>query len=295
MSLAELQSSLQSVTSTVGPLVVGIGQRWGRGSGLVVAAGKVVTNAHNLRGEETTVTFSDGRSVSAMVEGVDADGDVAVLSVDTAGVPTLEWGSPDDVALGSAVIALSNAGGRGLRATMGFVSSTARTFRGPRGRRITGSIEHTAPLVRGSSGGPIVNEAGRLLGINTNRLGEGFYLAIPADQSLRDRIDALGRGESPKRVRLGVGIAPPHIARRLRQAVGLPEAEGLLVRLVEEDGPAARAGLQEGDLIVSVAGRAVAGADELYEALDGLDTGSPVAVKLLRGADEKELQVTLGD
>ena len=106
------------------------------------------------------------------------------------------------------VFALSNPGGRGLRVTFGFVSGIERTFRGPRGRRITGSLEHTAPLLPGSSGGPVLNAGGQLLGINTNRLGEGFYLAIPADEALRGRVDALARGEWRPRRR---GSASPSL------------------------------------------------------------------------------------
>ncbi len=152
------------------------------------------------------------------------------------------------------VFALANPGGRGLRVTFGFVSGIERTFRGPRGQRITGSLEHTAPLLPGSSGGPVLTAAGQLLGINTNRLGDGFYLAIPADEALRGRADALARGESAQSPRLGVAIAPNHVARRLRRAVGLPETDGLLIRDVEEDSPAARAGLAQGDLIVAAVG-----------------------------------------
>src|ERR1700729_3447684 len=112
----------------------------------------------------------------------------------------------------------------------GFVSGVERTFRGPRGRRISGSLEHTAPLLPGSSGGPVLDAGGQLLGINTNRLGEGFYLAIPADETLRSRARALGRGEFAERPQLGIAIAPGHVARRLRRAVGLPDVDGVLIR-----------------------------------------------------------------
>ena len=107
------------------------------------------------------------------------------------------------------MFALSNPGGRGLRVTFGFVSGIDRTFRGPRGLRITGSLEHTAPLLPGSSGGPVLDAEGQLLGINTNRLGEGFYLAIPADEALRGRVDALARGESVRRRRSLASPSPP--------------------------------------------------------------------------------------
>ena len=100
-----------------------------------------------------------------------------------------------------------------------------------------------------------VDAAGTLVGLNTNRIGEGFYLALPADAALRARVDALGRGESPKRLRLGVAIAPSHVARRLRRSVGLPERDGVLVRGVEDDSLAAAAGIEAGDLIVSAGGK----------------------------------------
>jgi serine protease Do len=191
------------------------------------------------------------------------------------------------------VFALANPGGRGLRATFGFVSGIERTFRGPRGRRITGSLEHTAPLLPGSSGGPVLNAEGQLLGINTNRLGEGFYLAIPADEALRGRAEALARGESASSPRLGVAIAPGHVARRLRRAVGLPDADGLLIREVMQDTPAARAGLAQGDLIVAAAGQPVRTPDDLFDALQGAGGGT-IELNIVRGTDERMIQVAFG-
>src|SRR3954471_9478514 len=149
--LEDLTSAVRSAADRVGPAVVGLGRGWGRGSGVVTAPGVVLTNAHNLRGgrDEVTVTFADGRSETGTVAGADADGDLAAIEVATGDVEPVEWGDPDELAIGSAVVALANPGGRGLRATLGLVSSTGRSFRGPRGRRIRGSIEHTAPLPRG--------------------------------------------------------------------------------------------------------------------------------------------------
>ncbi|MEA2507212.1 MAG: hypothetical protein QOH48_1830 [Actinomycetota bacterium] len=290
--LDELQDQVQGAARNVGPAVVGIGTRRALGSGVVVAGGKVLTNAHNVRGDEIAVTFADGREAIGRPEGVDVDGDIAVLSVDTGDVAPIEWAPSATPEPGTPVVALSNPGGRGLRVTFGLVSGTQRTFRGPRGRRITGSIEHTAPLLPGSSGGPVVDRDGHLLGLNTNRLGEGFYLAIPADEVLRTRVDSLSRGESPHRRRLGVGVAPAHVARGLRRAVGLPEADGLLVRQVEDGSPAAAAGLQEGDLIVEVAGGAINDFDALTDAIESARTGA-LELRVLRGTDERMLSVTL--
>jgi S1-C subfamily serine protease len=290
--LAEVQETIASVAAKAGPSLVGVGQRWGVGSGVVVGGGRVLTNAHNIRGEHLTITFADGRTETGSVAGVDVDGDLAIVNVDTKDAPALEWSSSESVGIGTPVLALANPGGRGLRVTVGLVSGTERSFRGPRGRRITGSIEHTAPLLPGSSGGPIVDADGKLLGLNTNRLGEGFYLAIPADASLRERVDALAKGETPERPRLGVAIAPPHVARHLRRAVGLAEADGLLVRGVSEEGPAATAGIREGDLITAVDGKPVRDADELHAVLDALKKGASLTLSILRGAEELQLSVS---
>lgn len=288
-ALEEMGEALGRVAETVGSSVVGVGDGWARGSGVVVADGKVLTNAHNLRGGEATVVFADGRSATGTVDGVDADGDLAAVSVDTGGVAPIAWAEAP-AGVGSPVFAVSNPGGRGTQVTVGFVSGTSRAFRGPRGRKIAGTIEHTAPLARGSSGSPVVDVDGRFVGLNTNRLGDGFYAAIPADAALRERVDALVRGESASRPRLGIGVAPGHVARHLRRAVGLPERDGLLVRAVEDGGSAGRAGIQAGDLVVEAGGRAVTSVDDLWAAVDATD-GS-LEVRIVRGTEERSVSVS---
>ena len=287
-AIQDLQASISAVTEKAGPSIVGIGSRQ-RGSGVVLADGKVLTNAHNIRGEEVTVTFADGRSTRGQVSGVDWDGDLAVVSVDTAKAKGVEWADGGSASLGTAVFGAAATPGGGTRVTFGTVSAVARAFRGPGGRKIAGSIEHTAPLAEGSSGGAILDWQGRFLGLNTNRLGEGFYLALPADADLRSRVDALGRGETPSRRRLGIAVAPAFVARRLRRSVGLPERDGLLVRGVEDDSDAAKAGIQEGDLIVEVAGKVIADPDELVEALAAAST--PFEIKIVRGNEERTVKV----
>jgi S1-C subfamily serine protease len=285
--LDELSGAIRSVHESAGPAVVGIG-RGIRGSGIVVADGRVLTNAHNLRGDEVTVTFRDGRSTVGTVTGVDPDGDLAVVSVDTAGATAVAW-SDAEAGVGDAVFALAATGSGSARVTAGFVSAVERSFRGPGGSRIGGSLEHTAPMAPGSSGGPLVDAAGRLVAVNTNRVGEGFYLARPADASLRERVDALGRGESVARPRLGIAVAPSHVARRLRASVGLSDRAGLLVRGVEDGSPAARAGIREGDLLVEAAGRSLEEPDALPEIL--AEAGLPIELKIVRGDEERSVSV----
>jgi S1-C subfamily serine protease len=135
-----------------------------------------------------------------------------------------------------------------------------------------------------------VTASGAVVGINTNRLGDGFYLALPADGELQARLGALSSGQSRTRPRLGVGLAPAHVARALRRSVGLDERDGLLVRVVEDGSPAATAGMREGDLIIAVNGTAVTNADDLF---DALDAGGELRLTVVRGSDEVEITVQL--
>jgi serine protease Do len=285
--LAALQQAVAETAARVGPAVVGIGRGWGRGSGVVIAPGQVLTVAHVLRGDEVAVAIG-GEVMEGRVLGADPDLNVALLAVDTGDVDPVAW-ADERPEPGAPVFALADPGGRGLRTTFGMVSATGRGFRGPRGRRVTGSIEHTAPLPRGSSGGPLVDPDGRLLGLNAVRRDGGFILALPADAALRRRVEELARGEVGERPRLGVALAPPRVARRLRSAVGLPERDGLLVRAVVDGSPAAAAGLERGDLLVRAGDRELASMDDLFDALDA--AGDTLSLVVVRGTEERELQV----
>jgi serine protease Do len=289
-SLGDFSKAVTDVVNAVQASVVGVGPA---GSGVVVGDGLVVTNAHNVRGE-VAVTFADGRVATASVAGADLEGDLAVLSVDTSGTPAVTW-SDGDVEVGEVVVGLGRPGGRSLRAGVGFITGLGLSFRGPEGRTVSGALEHSAPLAHGSSGGPVVDSEGRLVGINTHRPGEGFYLALPAGADLKARVDALSRGESPRRVRLGVALAPPKAARHLRRAVGLPPRDGLLVHAVEESGPADRAGIRRGDLIVSVNGGPVTTVEELAATLVAAGEAGSADLVVVRGTDELAVAVNFGE
>jgi serine protease Do len=290
--IQELQDAVAGAAETVGPSVVGLGRGWGRGSGVVTAGGVVLTNAHVLRGEEVAVAFADGRTEHGRVAGVDADLDLAAIAVDTGDAPAVAWDPerPGAVGIGEPVFALANPGGRGLRATFGMVSATGRSFRGPRGRRIGGSLEHSAPLPRGSSGGPLVDAEHRLLGLNSIRIEGGLILALPADAAMKRRADALATGSATSRPRLGIAIAPARAARRMRAAVGLPERDGLLVRGVQPDSPAHKAGIERGDLLVGINGTPLSSVDALFDALEAAEE---IQLDLVRGTEDRGVTVSL--
>lgn len=287
-------AALEQAAATAGEVaaaVVAVGGGWQRGAGLVIAEGQVATNAHNLGEGPVQVSFADGRTAVAQPVGVDVDRDLAVLAVDTAGLVPPAWTGQPDLVVGTSVFAVTTDHLGGRRVTFGTISAINQRFRGPRGRPITGALEHTAPLPRGSSGGPLVDASGSVVGLNTHRRGDGFYLALSATAELRSLLEALGRGESPRRLRLGVAVAPADVARRLRRAVGLPARGGVLVRQVSDRGPAARAGLRSGDLIVSAAGQAVTDGEQLVDILDRLDAGAELPVEIVRGSEELDLVV----
>jgi serine protease Do len=293
-SLSQLSEAIRAVGATVLPAVVRVEGGWRPASGIVVAPGRVLTNAHNVTGGEAVIRFTDGRTAQGSVAGVDADGDLALITVDTGAVVPLTVGAGARPELGDLVLAIG-AGREGGRVTLGTVSGLARSFRGPRGARIDGSLEHTAPMAPGSSGSALVDAEGHLVGINTHRTGAGFYLAIPADAALEGRIEALARGDAPGRPRLGVALAPDGVARRMRRAVGLPDLDGALVRQVDPEGPAARAGIAPGDLIVRLADVPVGTPDALADALAAHQSGAEVRLVVVRGADERTVGVVLAD
>jgi len=288
-ALEELQDAARTVAVQLGSAIVSIG-RDGRGSGVVVADGQVLTCAHNLRDRTTQVTFADGRTAQGEVLAADTDGDLAVLGVDTAGATPAQW-APEPPGDGQVVFGAAR--GQGLRVTFGLVSGTDRTFRGPRGRRVAGSVEHTAPLARGSTGGALADAQGRVLAINTLRLGDRFALAQPADQAFQDRVARLAAGEAPSRRRLGVALAPSHVARRLRASVGLPERAGLLVRGVEDGSPAAEAGIEAGDVIVAIDGYEVTDARTAQYRLTTRGVGNRTRLDVVRKGKHSTVDIAL--
>jgi S1-C subfamily serine protease len=291
--LEELEAATAAAAAEAGPATVGLRFGWRPASGVVIARDRVLTCAHAVRRDDATAVFAGGRREAGRPAAVDAVGDLAVIAVETGDAPAVEWRASEP-GLGRPVFALARLGDGGLRVTSGAVSALGRSFRGPRGRRIAGSIEHTAAVARGSAGGPLVDAGGRLVGLSTVRLDGGLVLAVAADADLRDRADALARGEAPARRTLGVGVVSSRAARRMRRAVGLPERDGLLVREVQAGGAAAAAGVEPGDLIVAAAGRPVASIDDLHAALDDADDGE-IALGLVRGDAGRQVVVTAGE
>jgi serine protease Do len=286
--LDQLQSAIATVTETVAPSIVRVRAGGARSVGVVVATDRVLTNAHGVPPEgEVHVRFADGTDAVATVTARDTDGDLAVLTVPTGDRTPVAWADTAP-GVGTPVVVVVPSRGT-TRTTFGTVSSIGRRFRGPGGRPIVDGVEHTAPLARGSSGSPLLDLEGRLVGVNTHRT-EPFYLAVPVSERLRERADALGRGEVPVRRQLGVQVAPPHVAARLRSAVGLSPRAGVLVREVGDDGAAAAAGIERGDLITTAGGSELRSPDDLFGVL--ADSPAEVELTVVRGEDERTVTVS---
>jgi serine protease Do len=289
----ELEEAAAAVREKALPAVVGVGNRWPSGSGIVFGEGLVLTSAHNVQSENPQVHFADGSRREATSVTADYAGDLAVIKISTEGSAVMKWaaGGPE---LGTPIFAAANPAGRGVRLSFGVVSAQDRDFRGPGGHPITGGFEHSAPLPHGSSGGPVLTLAGELLGVNTKRLGEGLYAALQADSRLRSRLEALGKGEAVIRPYLGVGLLPGEVARRLRAAVGLPDRPGVLVQHLDQEGPAAQSGVVKGDLVTRANGAELSRVSDLHRALASAKPGDQIQLDLVRGVEEKQVKVTLG-
>jgi S1-C subfamily serine protease len=278
---------LQETLLQVGDGVVALGRGARRGSGLVVGQDRVVTLRHPLRGDLVEMTIGTRDAREGRLIGIDHSIGVAVFEVETGDAPPPRWASSTP-AIGTPVYAFGNPGD-GLRITAGAVSAAPLTTRTRRGRRLE-VIEHTAPMPRGAGGGPLVDEAGAVLGLNALRVDAGFLLALPA-AAVRDAVERVLEGREP--TRLGVALASPEAGRRMRTAVGLPERDGLLVRGVEEGSRAEQAGVAAGDLLVALAGVELRTFDDLQLALERAGDRPSADLRVVRVDDERELAIDL--
>jgi serine protease Do len=290
-----MSTSAEAVRATAArtaPSVVRIGRAAGRGAGLVIGGGRVLTNAHNLRDRTTSVTFHGGRRAQGSVVGLDPDGDLVVLAVDTAAAPPVTWGPPP--ALGDPVFGVANLADGAIRVVSGEVTAVGRTYRGPRGRLVEDAVEHRASLGRGTSGSPLVDTEGRVVAVNMRRHDDGFTLARGITDELRNQVDLLATGRSVTPPRLGIAVTPPEVAQRLRAAVGLDERPGVFVAEVEPDGVGARGGLRKGDVIVRAGDREIVGTTDLLAVLDHAAPDTDLVLDVVRATEELSLAFRLG-
>jgi S1-C subfamily serine protease len=266
---------------------------WGRdggrggeslGSAVVFTGdGFLLTNAHVVgRSQQGTALFSDGSSASFTVVGSDALSDLAVVRAGGSTPPPAELGEADNLVVGQLVVAVGSPLGLAGSVTAGVVSAVGRSL--PTRGRETGLVEDViqtdAALNPGNSGGALADAHSRVVGINTAVAGVGLGLAVPVNATTRRIISALMRDGRVRRAYLGLVSVPEPLPAPLRERFGRPN--GLRVAEVVSGGPAARAGLRPGDLLISAGGRPVQKAQDLQRLMFGEAIGQPLPITVLR-------------
>ncbi len=268
----------------------------GEGSGFLISAdGYILTNAHVVeRAREVTVRTTDRREYSAKVIGADPRTDVAVLKIEGANLPHVRLGSPEGLKAGEWVIAIGSPFGFDNSVTAGIVSATARSLPGD---AYTPFIQTDVAVNPGNSGGPLFNLRGEVIGINSqiySRTGgyQGVSFAIPIDVAInvKNQLVASGRVE---RGRIGVTIQD--VNQALADSFRLPRPRGALVSQVEEDGPADKAGLKPGDVILAVDGREIERSSELPPAIAAIKPGKQATLSIWRAKSERKAKITVGE
>jgi S1-C subfamily serine protease len=256
--------------------------------------GYALTNSHVVaRAARLRVSLTDGRQFDAALVGDDPETDIAVLRVSGTGLPYAPLGRSASLRVGELVVAIGNPLGFQCTLTAGIVSALGRSLRARSGRLIESVIQTDAPLNPGNSGGPLVAGSGRVVGINTATIvsAQGICFAIGIDTAA-DVAMRLMRDGRVRRARLGVATQTVPLLTRIRRALDLPAESGALVSDVAPDGPAARAGLQPGDVVLGFAGAPVRGVDDLHKLLTGDRAGQACEIELLRRGERIVLPVT---
>ena len=299
---------IQTLLDKVGPSVVSIhtGTRQGdaAGSGVVLTEdGIVLTNAHVIEGADTIeVDFADGRTAEARVLGAVPENDVAVVKVEglTAPVTPAELGSSEELQVGDSVVAIGNALNLGDEpsVTTGIVSATGRSIQAPSGSSLDNLIQTDAAINPGNSGGPLINASGQVVGINTAILADaqniGFALSIDSIRSLVEDLSA-GRQASAARPVLGVEtVGVTDINPAVAERYGVTATSGAFIQKVSPDSGAAAAGLQEGDVIVSIDGRRIRSAADVGQVVRAMQPGDTIEITWERQGQEQSGTATLG-
>jgi S1-C subfamily serine protease len=275
----------------VGPAVAGIevrsasGRARGMGSGVIYTPdGYLLTNSHVAqRGDRAVVSLSDGRTCEAVRVGDDPATDLAVLRLNGNGFPHAIFGSSAQLRVGQLVIAVGNPLGYQATVTAGIVSALGRTLRTASGRLIESVIQTDAPLNPGNSGGPLADTAGRVVGINTAVAGgaQGICFAIGSDTAVQVTYQLMRHGRV-RRSRLQLAGQTIALERRILRALERTDPGAMMVLEVLPDGPAQRAGLQRGDVLLELDGERITGVDDLHRLLKPEHAGREVEIRLLR-------------
>ncbi len=289
------EQSIIQVARQASPAVVRVAGARGEGSGVIIQPdGIILTNAHVVGGAPVVeIGLADGRLLEGRVLGEDPGIDIAVIQVDAAGeLPMAPIGDSDRLEVGQAAIAIGNPLGLDRTVTSGVVSAVNRS---PRGLGLEGLIQTDAAINPGNSGGPLLDSAGRVIGINTVILqvpGAGLGFAVPINLASNVVQQLLTTG----RVRHAyLGVAYDDVTRELAAQFRLPVAEGVIVLAVEGGSPADAAGLRPGDIITAVEGERVTHGGEFRGVLRARAPGDEITMQIMRPPGEETIRARLGE
>ena len=287
----EISERLAALAEEGGRSVVRVDGRRAPSSGVVWSADVVLTADHNLEwDEELAVGLPDGRTVPVRLLGRDPTTDLAALRLAEPGLVVPAWAEPDALKVGHLLVGLTRPG-RTVRAGLGLLSRAAEGFRTSAGGRVDRYLETDLPLHPGFSGGLVLDLAGRALGMATAGLVRGAAMVVPVATLRRVALSLVSHG-GVRRGFLGVATFPVRLPPSLEKRAG--QAGALVLTTVEDDGPAARAGLLVGDVLLSLDGKALGHVGDLLPLLEEERIGGTVPARLLRAGEVRELPVTIG-
>ena len=301
--------AVTTVAEAVGPAVVSISvgresadgngvESLGAGSGVLLAPdGYVLTNHHVIRdANRVRLTLTDGTRLGAVPVGSDPPNDLAVVRADGSGLPYASLGDSAALKVGQLVIAIGNPLGFQSSVSTGVVSATGRAMRSLDRRLIENVVQQTAPLNPGNSGGPLVDSRGRVVGINTAIIAaaQGMGFSVPSNTASHVVSQILAYGKV-RRGYLGLTGRQRQLSRRRVRFFDLPRESGVEVASLDPGGPAGKAGVQTGDIVVGMNGQPVESVDDLHRLLSEVAVRDLARLDVLRGTERKVLEVEIGE
>jgi S1-C subfamily serine protease len=254
----------------------------------------VTTNGTVRRDQDIDVTLPDGKRIGATLQGRDPSTDLAVLRIPDGALPVATFADAAALKAGHLALALARLDETGPRAAFGAVSVVAGAWRPWGGGEIDRLLQSDINLYPGFGGGPLVDSDGRVLGINSGRLSRPFTTTLPAE-TVNRVLDQLASRGYVRRGYLGAAMQPVRLQPQLRSRLGIDRDGGLLVSMIESDGPAAAGGLLVGDVIIGIGGKPVAEPEDVLKVLSGDTAGRTLSLELVRGGRLETVEVLIGE
>jgi S1-C subfamily serine protease len=294
-SLTALSDAMAEAVARAGSATVLVSaRRRFPASGIIYAPDLILTADHVVeREDDINVSMPDGSDVSATLAGRDPGTDLALLRLSRAFASTAQM-APAEARVGQLVLAVGRPSAEGIQASLGVISAIGGPMRTGRGGLLERYLATDAIPYPGFSGGPLVDAAGQVVGVNTSGLARGTSLAIPASLAWQTAAD-LAKNGRVRRGYLGIRSQPVELPASAQKTLGRQQATGLLLVGIEDNSPASAGGLMIGDILVGLSGQTVSDPDELLSKLSGSQVGSAVLVEILRGGQLTNVTVTVGE